>query len=175
MEIVVASRTRIPAPAARARQAATPPPHHRGPGLPADAGRKRRKLNIATIDALQAAFDRGGKKAIDKVMRMQPALFLKMLVLLVPREMEVTHSNAVKSMTDQQIEDAILAIEAMLARKSAGANAKVIDYQPDATTLPAPKRRKRSKTRKADSVPNSDVATGEKTIDGSAPQGGLSG
>jgi hypothetical protein len=41
------------------------------------------------------------------------------LVGVVPRELEVQHSGTVKSMTDQQIEDAIAAIETMLAGRSA--------------------------------------------------------
>jgi hypothetical protein len=39
-----------------------------------------------------------GRKAIDKVMKQQPAVFLKLLVLLVPREMKVEHSQGVKAM-----------------------------------------------------------------------------
>jgi hypothetical protein len=85
-----------------------------------DAGRARRNLNLATIKEMQRAFDQGGRKAIEKVMREQPAIFLKMLVLLVPRELEIQHSGGVKNMTDEQLENAIEALERML-------NAKVID------------------------------------------------
>ena len=53
---------------------------------------------------MHAAFRRGGREAIDKVMRTQPAAFLKLLVLLVPREMKVEHRGGVKAMTDEQIE-----------------------------------------------------------------------
>ena len=90
------------------------------------------------------AFRRGGRKAIDKVMRQQPAMFLKMLVLLVPRELEVTHTNAIKQMTDEQIEAAIAAIQAMLGAREAGAGAKVIDAKAEPLpALPAPPRRRR--------------------------------
>jgi hypothetical protein len=34
---------------------------------------------------MHAAFRQGGREPIDKVMRTQPAAFLKLLVLLVPR------------------------------------------------------------------------------------------
>jgi ABC transporter substrate binding protein len=37
-------------------------------------------------------------------MRNQPAVFLKLLVLLVRREMKLEHSGGVKAMTDEQIE-----------------------------------------------------------------------
>lgn len=103
-------------------------------GLPGgDAGRARRQLNLATIQAMQEAFNRGGRQAIDKVMRQQPAVWLKMLVLLVPRELEVTHSGGVKAMSDEQIEAAIEAIKAMLAAKEA----KVINGVAEPTPLPA--------------------------------------
>jgi hypothetical protein len=78
---------------------------------------------------MHLAFNRGGRKAIDKVMKQQPAVFLKLLVLLVPRELDVTHSNIIKSMSDEQIEAAIEAIQSMLAARAAGAGAKVIGHQ----------------------------------------------
>jgi hypothetical protein len=49
--------------------------------------RSRHALNSDTIREMHAAFRRGGRAAIDKVMKQQPAVFLKLLVLLVPREM----------------------------------------------------------------------------------------
>jgi len=48
-----------------------------------------------------------GKKAIEKVARNQPAAYLKILALLVPREMKVEHSGEVKAMSDEQLEAAI--------------------------------------------------------------------
>ena len=83
-------------------------------------GRARRALNLATIEGMTKAFEKGGQAAINKVMKQQPAIFLKMLVLLVPRELEVSHSGTIKQMTDQQIEDAIVAIKAMMERKVIG-------------------------------------------------------
>lgn len=115
-----------------------------------DGGRARRALNSAFLGEMLAAFNRGGRKAIDKVMLQQPAIFVKMLTLLVPREMEITRTDVVKQMSDQQIEDAIAAIEAMLAARDAGASAKVIEHQ--AQQLPAPRRavKRRRKVVKAE-------------------------
>jgi hypothetical protein len=87
---------------------------------------------------MHAAFREGGRQAIDKVMKNQPAVFLKLLCLLVPRELEVTHSGGVKSMSDEQIEAAIEAIQGMLAARDAGASARVIDAVPEPVALPAP-------------------------------------
>src|SRR5215471_17222787 len=69
--------------------------------------RARRQLNDDTIAELHKAFRRGGAQAINKVMRNNPAMFLKLLVLLVPREMEVQHSGSIKAMTDEQLERSI--------------------------------------------------------------------
>jgi hypothetical protein len=96
-----------------------------------DAARARKALNLATIKEMHAAFNRGGRQAIDKVMKNAPAQFLKMLVLLVPRELEVTHSGGVKGMSDEQLERGIEALEAILSRRAAkpGDDAKVIEAQ----------------------------------------------
>jgi len=67
--------------------------------LGGNAQRSRHALNADTIREMHLAFRRGGRKAIDKVMKQQPAVFLKLLVLLVPRDMRAEHSGGVKAMT----------------------------------------------------------------------------
>jgi hypothetical protein len=91
-----------------------------------DAYRGRQLLNADTIREMHAAFRVGGRAAIDKVMKQQPAIFLKLLVLLVPRELQIEHRGGVKGMTEDQIVDAIEAIEGFLARRR-GDTAKVIE------------------------------------------------
>jgi len=81
---------------------------------------------------MAAAFQRGGQRAIDLVMKNQPAMFLKMLVLLVPRELEVVHSGGVKAMTDEQLERALEAVEALMAQQRANGDS-AIDVTPNAT------------------------------------------
>ena len=80
---------------------------------------------------MHAAFRRGGRAAIDKVMKQQPAVFLKLLVLLVPREMRVEHTGGVKSMSDEELERGIEAVQVMLAARDAGSHAKIIEAAPD--------------------------------------------
>ena len=92
-----------------------------------DAGRARKALNADTIREMHLAFRRGGRKAIEKVMRNQPAVFLKLLVLLVPREMQVEHSGGVKAMTDEQLEQSLAVLKELIAQRDAGASAKVIE------------------------------------------------
>jgi hypothetical protein len=83
-------------------------------------------------------------------MKQQPAVFLKLLVLLVPREMKIEHSGGVKAMTDEQLEQGIEAIQAMLAQRDAGASAKVIEAVPEPAALPAPPRKAKRKVRKSE-------------------------
>src|SRR5262249_17941603 len=101
------------------------PGYSGNPGGSPEAARKA--LNKDTILEMHRAFKLGGRKAIEKVMRNQPAGFLKLLVLLVPREMKVENSGGVKAMTDEEIEQAIEAIEDILRRRDAAESAKVIE------------------------------------------------
>jgi hypothetical protein len=96
-------------------------------GPRANGYRARRELNNDTIRELHKAFRRGGAQAINKVMRNNPAMFLKLLVLLVPREMQIEHSGGIKAMTTEQIERSIELIKEMLAEREDGSNAKVIE------------------------------------------------
>jgi len=79
--------------------------------------RTRHLLNQEFMQALLLNFRHQGKKAIEKVARNQPAAYLKILALLVPREMKLEHSGGVKAMSDEEIEEAIEAIQTMLARE----------------------------------------------------------
>jgi hypothetical protein len=73
------------------------------------------------------------------VMRNQPAVFLKLLVLLVPREMKMEHSGGVKAMTDEQLERSLEILKELAAKRDAAANAKVIEGGAEVVpSLPAP-------------------------------------
>jgi hypothetical protein len=106
--------------------------------------RTRHLLNQEFMQALLLNFRHQGKKAIEKVARNQPAAYLKILALLVPREMKVEHSGGVKAMTDEQLEAGIEAIQAMLEQR-AGDQAKVIDAVSEPAALPAPPRKAKRK------------------------------
>ena len=74
----------------------------------------------------------------------QPAAYLKILALLVPREHKVQHSNPIKDLTDEQLEAMIEYIETLLEAQ-AGGSVKVIEgtTEPAAATAPAPKPKNR--------------------------------
>jgi hypothetical protein len=110
-----------------------------------DAARARKALNAATIAEMHRAFREGGRAAILKVMRNQPAVFLKLLVLLVPRELEVTRSGGLKALSDEELERGIEMITAMLAARDAGASARVIQAEPEPVALPVLSRKPRRK------------------------------
>ena len=111
------------------------PGYSGNPGGSPEAARKA--LNKSTILEMHRAFNIGGRKAIEKVMKNQPAVFLKLLVLLVPKEMQIEPKGGVKAMTEDQIVQAIEAIESYLARRS-GEAAKVIEGTAEPAALPVP-------------------------------------
>jgi len=99
--------------------------------------RTRHLLNQEFMQALLLNFRHQGKKAIEKVARNQPAAYLKILALLVPREMKVEHSGGAKAMTDEEIEQAIEAIQGWLEARAGEAD-KVIEGTAETVALPAP-------------------------------------
>ena len=98
-------------------------------------------MNGEFIAALLRDFRQGGPAAIAKVRKNQPAAYCKLLTLLCPRDFRVEHSGGVKGMTTEQITAAIEALETWMARREAGANAKVIEGEAEVVpSLPAPAR-----------------------------------
>ena len=100
----------------------------------------RRSFNRDFLLALAADFKKHGAAAIEKVRKTQPAAYMKICALLVPRELQVEHSGGVKAMTDEEIEHAIEFIKAMIAHRDAGANAKVIEGEAEVVPSLPPAR-----------------------------------
>ena len=96
------------------------------------------------MQALLLHFRQHGKKAIEKVAREQPAAYLKVLALLVPREHKVEHSNVIKSLSDQELEAMIEYLKTSLEAQ-AGGSIRVIEgtIEPEAATAHAPKPKNR--------------------------------
>ena len=96
-------------------------------------------MNGEFIAALLRDFRHGGPKAIERVRRTQPAACLKILALLVPREHKVDHSNALKKLTDEQLEAMIEYLTTSLEAQ-AGGSVRVIEgtTEPAAAMAPAP-------------------------------------
>jgi len=80
----------------------------------------RNKLSEAVICALYRDFSKHGEKAIAKVRRDQPGVWLKVLAMLIAREHKVQHSNPLKDLTDEQLEAMIEFIETSLEAQAGG-------------------------------------------------------
>jgi Family of unknown function (DUF5681) len=107
-------------------------------GNPAGRPRgSRNALSEEVICALLRDFRKHGEKAVAQVRRQQPAAYLKILALLIPREHKVEHRNRVKELSDEQLEAAIEYIEAALAAQ-AGDQARVIEGIAEPAALPTP-------------------------------------
>jgi hypothetical protein len=106
-------------------------------GNPAGRPRgSRNALSEEVICALLRDFRQHGQKAVARVRQTQPAAYLKILALLVPREHKVQHSNPLKELTDEQLETLIEYIETSLAAQ-AGGPVKVIEGVIEPSTVPA--------------------------------------
>jgi hypothetical protein len=87
--------------------------------------RTRHLLNQEFMQALLLHFRQHGKKAIEKVAREQPAAYLKVLALLVPREHKVEYSNSLKNWTDEELEAGIDLVKQMLESRAAASGAVI--------------------------------------------------
>src|ERR1700745_3793723 len=85
-------------------------------GNPAERLRgSRNRLSEEVICALLRDFRQHGQKAVARVRQTQPADYLKILALLIPREHKVENSNVIRSLSDEQLEAMIEYIETSLA------------------------------------------------------------
>jgi hypothetical protein len=77
------------------------------------------------------------------VRKNQPAAYMKICALLVPREMKVEHAGGLKALSDEQLDQAIAALREMIAAR-AGEAANVIApplHLDCLATMPAEERR----------------------------------
>src|SRR5262249_41145375 len=77
-------------------------------------------LSEEVICALLRDFRQHGQEAVARVRRTQPAAYLKILALLVPREHKVEHSNVIKSLSDQELEAMIEYLQTSLEAQGGG-------------------------------------------------------
>jgi len=59
-----------------------------------------------------------GKSVLVRLRKESPANYVKLAAFLVPRQMEVEHSQGVKGLTDQQLDEAIAVVREMLDRRA---------------------------------------------------------
>jgi hypothetical protein len=95
----------------------------------------RNKLTEEVICALLRDFRQHGQKAVARVRQTQPAAYLKILALLV-REPKLEHSNVIKSLSDQELEDMVEFLKTSLEAQ-AGGSIRVIEGTIETTPVPA--------------------------------------
>ena len=111
------------------------------------AGRERgsrNRLSEEVICALLRDFRQHGQKAVARVRQTQPAAYLKILALLVPREHKVEHRNLIKELSDEQLEAMVEYLETSLEAQARG-SVRVIEgtIETAAATAHAPKPKNR--------------------------------
>jgi hypothetical protein len=99
-----------------------------------NAQRTRHLFSKAFVEALSEDFRAGGAEAILRVRTEAPGTYLRICATLIPRELKLEHSQYVKTLSDEQIEQAIKAIQTMLAARAG----EVIECTPELDALPAP-------------------------------------
>jgi len=100
--------------------------------------RERARFGSQFISALRRDFRQGGPAAIAKVRKYQPAAYMKICALTIPKEMKLEHSGGViKAMTDEELDVALEALRELLAQRASEA-ANVIEGTAEPVALPAP-------------------------------------
>src|SRR5262245_51753627 len=99
--------------------------------------RTRHLLNQRFLQALLLDFEAHGREAIEECRKQSPLGYVKVLGHLVPRELKVEQNQYVKTLSDAELEQAIEAIQNMLAAR-AGEGSKVIQGSAETVALPAP-------------------------------------
>jgi len=96
----------------------------------------RRAFNKRFLLDLAEDWEQHGREVFKRVRREAPAAYLKVCAILVPKEMKVEHSAAIKSMTDEELEQAIAALKVIIAAQ-ASEGATVIDGTAESAALSA--------------------------------------
>src|SRR5262249_48137524 len=79
----------------------------------------RRAFNKRFLLDLAEDWQQHGREGLERVRRESPASYLKFCGMLVPKEVKLEHStSAIKELTDEELEQAIQAIRAMLAAQA---------------------------------------------------------
>jgi hypothetical protein len=122
--------------------------------------RHRQQLTSEFIAALLRDFRQGGPKAIERVRRMQPASYLKIFALLMPREHKLEHIDPLKAISDEQLAEMIAELEERISRRLAESDAKLKTVEATATETTAPPVLEPPKCRQNRLMMEADTAIG---------------
>src|SRR5262245_52123504 len=110
----------------------------------------RRRVNDAFLRAALESFHKDGPVAFQKCARENPASYLKIFALLVPRELKIEHANPTSGLSDEQLALMVAELEERIARRVAESDAKLMTVQATAietTALPVLEPPKRKQNR----------------------------
>jgi len=95
-----------------------PPAEHRfKPGNPGRPKGSRNRLGEAFIEDLQIAWEKHGMAAIEATIKNHPAQFLKIIAMLMPKDLNL-HINPYSNMTDAQITARLKVVTGLLSDQS---------------------------------------------------------
>jgi hypothetical protein len=101
----------------------------------------RRRVNDAFLRDLIRDWEAHGAEVLAQVRREQPGTYMKVMAMLMPKEMKVeTAHTTISSLTDEQLQAMIHELQERIAAKLSGGEAKVINpgAATDLTALPHP-------------------------------------
>src|SRR5262245_7545287 len=87
----------------------------------------RNRLSEAVTCALLRDFDKYGEKAIARVREENPAMYLKVIAMVLPRQHKVEHRNPLSSLSDEELEAMLAHLDEMIAQQVASEQAKLIE------------------------------------------------
>jgi len=92
-------------------------------------------LQGAFLNALAEDFDEHGKKAIVACRELDPSAYLRAIVALMPKELEIT--RGLDDLSDEQLDAAAVAVRAILAAQGDRSGASETQGAEPAAGLPA--------------------------------------
>jgi hypothetical protein len=96
----------------------SPPVEHKfKPGNPGRPKGSRNKLGEAFIADLHIAWEKHGMAAIEATIKNHPAQFLKVIAMLMPKDLNL-HINPYSTMTDAQITARLKVVTGLLSDQS---------------------------------------------------------
>lgn len=94
----------------------------------------RRRVNELFLNGAMESFAKDGRSAFERAAKENPASYLKVFALLMPRELNVKTENVAGALSDEQLALMVAELEERISRRLAGGDAKQIEAQ----ALPAP-------------------------------------
>jgi hypothetical protein len=95
----------------------------------------RNQLTEAVVCALLRDFRLHGQKAIARVRRENPSVYLRVLGMLVPREARVEHVDPITQLSDEMLETLLVEMQGRLEKRADRAKLVNADERP---ALPQP-------------------------------------